>query len=424
MTIGRTVRRAVRFVVHNWPLKLAAVVLATFLYAGFVASQDSSSFPGPITVETLNQPGDTVVTNQIPEVDQLRYLAPAGVPRPRPGDFRATVDLANVRPDGNPVNVPVRVTPVDPRITIIDISPRTVQIVLDTRVPKDVPVRVERGESPGGIDVGETEVEPLEVTITGASAAVARVVAGRVAVVFDPGGLDVDREIEVRPIDVNGEVVAGVDVEPRTVHVRIPLFTDRESRTVPVNAIVTGAPAPGFRISAVRVEPQTVLVQGDAEQLTALAQADTAPVSLFGATADVAQTVTLALPSGIVATGSGAVTVRVSVEAKTETRSFTAGFDLAGEDPALDYAFPPDRILLTLFGPVAALDQLGATPLVVTLNVAGLGPGEHEVPVDPVLPSGVSAAVIAPDIVRVTVTQDPGSSPAPPGASTAPSPIP
>ena len=41
------VRRAVGVVVHNWPLKLAAIALATLLYAGLVASQDSSTFPGP-----------------------------------------------------------------------------------------------------------------------------------------------------------------------------------------------------------------------------------------------------------------------------------------------------------------------------------------------------------------------------------------
>ena len=51
MNLGRGVRRGVRFVVHNWPLKLAAIALATLLYAGLVASQDSSTFPGPVTVD-------------------------------------------------------------------------------------------------------------------------------------------------------------------------------------------------------------------------------------------------------------------------------------------------------------------------------------------------------------------------------------
>jgi len=421
----RAVRRGYRFVVHNWPLKVGAIVLATLLYAGLVASQDSSTFPGPITVTPINQPVDTVVTNQVRDVDQVRYLAPVGVPRPRPGDFRATIDLANVKPDGNPVNIPVRVIPVDPRITVIDITPRTVQVVLDTSVSKVVPVHLQRAAAPSGIEVGEEHYEPQEVTVTGASSAVTRIVAALVAVPLDPGGLDVDREIEAQPVDANGALVTGVDVEPRTVHVEIPLFTNKESRTVPVNPVVTGTPAPGFRVAAISVDPLAVTVEGDAEQLTALVQVDTAPVTIFGATADITQRVTLALPSGVFATGTNTVTVHVTVEAVTETRTYAAGLRLDGREPGLDYAPDVTSVLLTLFGPVADLDRLSAAPLVVGLNVAGLGPGTHVVTVVPVVPTGITVAAISPETVTVTVTVPAaGSAPPSPGATGSPAPSP
>ena len=422
MTLRRIVRRAVRFVVHNWPLKVAAIALATLLYAGLVASQDSSTFPGPIAVVTINQPADTVITNDVGEVDEIRYLAPVGVPRPRAGDFRVTVDLANVRPDGNAVNLPVRVTPVDPRISIIGVTPRTVQVILDSSVEKVVPVRVERGEDPIGIDVGETVYEPTEVTVRGASEAVTRVVAALVTVPLDPGGLDVDREIEADPIDANGEVVSGVEVDPRTVHVEIVLFDDKESRTLPVNPVVTGTPAPGFRVVGVTSVPLAVLVEGEAEDVRALAQVDTTPVTVNGATADVAQRVTLALPTGIVAKGSGAVTVRVTIEAVTGTRTYTAGLRLDGRQPGLEYQNIEEQVNLTLFGPVATLDELSAAPLEVSVNVAGLDPGTHQVTVAPVVPSGVAVALISPAAVTVIVTALPSPEPSPASAGSSPAP--
>jgi YbbR domain-containing protein len=419
VTIGRAFRRSVRFVVHNWPLKLAAIALATLLYAGLVASQDSSTFPGPVTVIAQNQPPDTVITNQLRDVESIRYLAPAGAQRPRAGDFRATIDLTNVKPDGNPVNVPVRVTPVDPDITVLEVTPRTVQVVLDTSSSKIVPVRVERGPAPEGTDVGETVYEPGQVMITGATSAVERVVAVLVTVTLDPNGLDVDREIEARPIDTNGEVVTGVDVDPRTVLVQIPLYTNKESRTLPVNPIITGAPAPGFRIAAIEVDPLVVTVEGDADQLTALTQVDTAPVAIFGSTSDVEQRVVLTLPSGIVATGSGTVTVAVRIEPVTETRTYSAGIRLDGADPDLQYDLQDESVLLTLFGSVADLDQLGSAPLVVGVNVAGLDPGPHEVSVVPVIPSGVTVAAIDPATVTVVV-----AGPEPATASAAPATVP
>src|SRR4029079_3466980 len=162
-----------------------------------------------------------------------------------------------------------------------------------------------------GIQVGETTYEPQTVTIRGAASAVARVVAAAVAVVLDPQGFDVDREVEAHPVDANGEQVTGIDVEPGTIHVQIPLFTDKESRTLPVNPVISGAPAPGFRIAGITVDPATVTVEGDAEQLTTLIQVDTAPVSVAGATAGVTQSVALAPPNGISTTSAGSVTVEV-----------------------------------------------------------------------------------------------------------------
>ena len=42
--------RFLRFLVHNWPLKLAAVALATLLYGGLVLSQSSQPFTTPIPI--------------------------------------------------------------------------------------------------------------------------------------------------------------------------------------------------------------------------------------------------------------------------------------------------------------------------------------------------------------------------------------
>jgi YbbR domain-containing protein len=422
VTFEHLARRAVGLVVHNWPLKLAAVVLATLLYAGLVASQDSSTIQGPVPVTTQNVPPETVVTNPLRDVESIRYIAPAGSQRPRIGDFRATVDLTNVTPNGEPANVPVRVTALDPDITIIDVTPRTIQVVLERSSSKEVPVRVERGPAPDGIEVGETTYEPETVTVRGAASVVARVVAAEVLVALDPQGFDVDREVEAHPVDANGEQVTGIDVEPATVHVQIPLFTDKDSRTLPVNPVISGAPAPGFRIARVEVDPATVTVEGDAEQLTTLIQVDTAPVSVAGATQNVIQNVPLAPPNGISTKSATTVTVQVTISPITETRTFSAGLRLDGRDDALGYSLSTEQVLLTVFGSVADLDQLDAGPLDVALNVTGLGPGEHQVTVVPDLPSGPRVVRIDPEQVTVTVTAAGASSPGTPQPGTSASP--
>ena len=428
MNAGRSARRLAGFVVHNWPLKLAAIILATLLYAGLVASQDSNTYPGPVQVDVVNQPSATVVTNQLKPVEQVRYLAPADLGRLTAEDFRATVDLAKIDPTGEPVNVRVVVVPTNPRVTILEVRPVTIQVVLDEKISATVPVRVARGQVPVGIDAGETVFSPKVATVTGPSAAVKQVVAVRVNVALDPGGIDFDRDVEADPIDAAGEVVQGVDVEPRSIHVTVPLFTNKESRTLPINPVVVGAPAPGFRISGVEATPLIVSVEGDAEQLAQLTQADTAPIAVSGATRDVIATVALALPPGVVPIGDATVRVVVHLQAVTETRTFTAGFRLDGREPGLGYELSGRSVLLTLFGSVADLDRLSAAPLVVGVSVAGLAPGVHEIPVVPSLPTGVTVAALAPGTIIVTISEPPtpapsSSAPAP-GVSASPSAIP
>ena len=425
MNIGRSTRRVVGFVIHNWPLKLAAIGLATLLYAGLVASQDSNTYPGPITVLPVNQPAGTVITNQWKDVEQIQYIAPADLGRLRADDFRATVDLANVKPDGNPVSLRVNVTAVDPRVTILDFRPRTIQVILDTKVSKTVKVIVTQSEPPPNLQVGEATVTPPEVVVTGPSAAVNLVVNARVTATIDGSGVNVDRDVTPDAVDAAGEVVTGVNLDPSSVHVKIPVYTNLENRTLPVNPIVTGTPAAGFRIGSVDVSPLVVSVEGDQAQLQDLVAADTAPVPVSGATRDVTSQVAYSLPTGVSVIGDQTAKVTVHIEAVTETRTFVAGIRLDGRQAALQYEASETRVLLTLFGSTADLDRLAASPLVVALNVADLGPGAHDVPVVPSLPSAVTVAATSPETVTVTVTERPTPAPLPtatPVASTGPSP--
>ena len=425
MNASQAFRRAGRTIVHNWPLKLAAIVLASLLYAGLVASQDSNTYPGPITVLPVNQPAQTVITNQLKDVEQIQYIAPADLGRLRAEDFRATVDLANVKPDGNPVSLRVIVTAVDPRVTILDRpaahhpgrpGPEGEQDRQGRRRPVGPPAGPPGGRGHGHARRGRGHRSICSVNL---------VVNARVTATIDGSGVDVDRDVAPVAVDAAGEVVTGVDLDPALVHVTIPVYTNLESRTLPVNPIVTGTPAAGFRIGSVDVEPLVVSVEGDQDQLQDLVAADTAPVPVSGATRDVTSQVAYALPTGVSVIGDQTATVTVHIVAVTETRTFVAGIRLDGRQPQLQYESSETRVLLTLFGSTADLDRLASSPLVIALNVAGLGPGAHDVPVVPSLPSAVTVAAISPETVTVTVTERPTPSPAPtpePVASTGPSP--
>jgi YbbR domain-containing protein len=415
VSIRRVARILVGAVVHNWPLKLAALVLAALLYVGLVATQDSATYPGPIRVDVVNLPPGTVVTNQLETVDEVRYVAPADLGRLSAQDFTATVDLSNVPSSGVATSVRVVVQAIDPRVTILDVVPRTIPVVLDQSITATVPVRVNRGTAPPGVDVGETAYTPEQVSVTGASTAVKKVVAVEVNVSLDASGINVDREVQGVPVDASGAAVTGVNLSPQTIHVTIPLYTNKQSKTVPINPVLSGTPAPGFRVASVDVSQLTATLEGNATQLAAMALADTDPIEISGATRMVQETVALALPTGVTSIDATSVQVTVQIEAITETRTFTAGLRLDGASPALTYVLSTQSVLLTAYGSTADLDRLGSAAITVGLDVSGLAPGVHQLTVVPSLASGVSLVSLDPTTVTVTISgiTTPGTLPAP-----------
>jgi hypothetical protein len=69
-------------------------------------------------------------------------------------------------------------------------------------------------------------------------------------------------------------------------------------------------------------------------------------------------------------------------------------------------------VLVTIGGSVADLDRLTGATLVLTLNVAGLGPGAHDLVPIANLTTGLTLIAVSPSPVTVTITAA-GASPAP-----------
>jgi YbbR domain-containing protein len=414
--------RFARVIVHNWPLKLAATGLAVLLYGGVVLSQNTQTFSGAIPVNKVGQPSGTVLLSPIPPVTLVRYFAPPDV-NPVTSTFIATVDLSGVDPRAGTTSVAVTVRSVDPRINVLGSDPAFVSIRLERLTFKTVPVKVSLGPLPSGLDLGETTVEPRTATVSGPESAVVQVAAVRADVVIDSGGLDFDQDVPLIPVDGVGNAVRPIEVSPVSARVTIPVFTDRQSRSLPVTPVLTGTPAAGFEIAAVAVDPVVVTVEGDADQLAQLTNLDTQAVSVAGASANVSETVGLDLPTGVVPLRTDTVRVTVTLRQVTASRTFDAGLRLIGAKPGLSYSLSTDRVLLTIGGSTADLDRLTGATIVGDLDVSELAAGgSADVPVSVELPTGLTLVASSPATVTVDAAVPPSATPsASPGPSPSPS---
>jgi YbbR domain-containing protein len=408
----------IRFVVRNWPLKLAAVALASLLYAGLVLSQATQEFRNPVPIEAFPQRTGVTLLTDLGSLRSIRFFAPTDLGlRIDSTTFRATVDLSKVDATGGPVTVPVVVVPVDPRIQIIDFDPARIIVRLDTVKTLAVPIRVELGTVPPNLDTGTPVIDVTDAKVTGASSAVGQVTEVVAHVVLDASGIDFNRLVVLNPVDDTGQIIQGVDVDPVSVRVKVPVFTDRQTKTIPVTPQIVGTPAAGFEIvSPVTVEPAVVSVEGDANDLASLDAADTAAIQISGASTNIVKTVELQLPDGVQTIGSPTVTVTIKLRPVTGSRSFQAGLALKGTRADLVYAISTSSVVVTIGGSIADLEKVTGSSLVLSLDVSGLDVGTHAVTPTASLASGLTLLGVSPSPVTVTITATP--------ATPAPSPLP
>jgi YbbR domain-containing protein len=399
-----------RLIFSHWPLKLTALGLATVLYMGVAISESSRSWTGPIPIEVLNAPSGGALLNDPGVVERIEYRAPEAIADTIDNDsFRASIDLSSVepRPDAPTLEVPVDVFPVDPRVRIIDYEPPGVTVRLDQVITRMMPVEVDHGPLPEGIELGPVRVEPALAAVTGASSRVqnVRTIEGRFVV--DASGINIDQDVAIEAFDELGAIVSGVETEPASVRATADVDFQRAYATLPVIPELVGEPAQGRRVDNVSVLPATVTVSGENPAVRQLESISTMPVDISGQSVELVTEVPLALPMEVTSTGEELVTVLVTFTESIGSRTYEVGTALVGARPGFRYQLTQPSLDVLISGPVRQLDQLGVDEISVEIPVSGLELGDNEVM--PVIrtPRGTSVVRVSPETVVVTVDEAP-----------------
>ena len=419
-------RRALSFLLRNWPLKLGAVLLATVLYSGLVLAQNVRTWTGEVPVDAIRPPSGATLISELEPIRVIRYRAPLDVGVLGPDSFRATVDLSRVDAvaGGPPVPVPITLIALDQRVQIVDFQPREEQVQLDPVTERDMPVSVVIGTVPDTVTTGPPQVDPQTVTLRGASSRVDSVSKVVARVPIDASALNVDRDVDLVAVDANGNQVPSIEIDPPRANVKIAVAQELASRTLPIAPQLVGAPATGYKVTAVSVDPLVTNVTGDASVVSSLQSVQTGAIDLTGRTGDLEAQVGLALPAGVTAS-SDTVRVMITIDQETGTQTYGVGVTLADELLGYTYSVAPDHVNVTLGGPTLSLASVDPAQLVATANVSGVTGGQRTITLTFEPPQGLTLVSIDPVEVVVTVIPPPSPSPAPsvePSPSVAPSP--
>lgn len=360
----------------------------------------------PVLVQSVNVEDGLAVANQFPAVE-LTLAAPAerweeiesGL-----AFFNAFVDLKGITEREQEVRVQIEIEGVR-GVRVVEVSPERVVVNLEDLTSVDVPVRVRPvGTMPLGYELRGTSVDQPTVTVRGPESLVSRV-SDAVADLNVTGlTLGVEQTVTLIPRGGGGGEIRGVTLDPPSLRVAVDIQPSTLARALPLRAEVQGAPAPGYRVVNLVVSPATITVEGTLDALQQIDAIDLDSVDVTGELTEVTRAVTIELPEGLSTSDSRVVTVVVQIAPIEGDFTLSLVPEVVGLSGDLVAELAVEAIEVTLSGPLPLLSQLTADDLPLTLDVADLGVGIHEVSLELALPEGVVLRSLQPESVSVTLT--------------------
>ena len=399
-----------------------AVAIAVMLF-GFVQNEEnpaeSGSFNVPIDIE--NVPSGLVIVGEdaTPSV-QVRVNAPReNWVSIRSSSFRATVDLSRGSP--GTLEYPVTVEASDTRVRIVEVSPPRVTVRLDETLERPIQVRIVRsGNVPFGYELGEPEIDPNSVVVSGPATAVRRVDSAAIDLKLEGVTVEINGRFTPTLLDAQGQPVTidgrSLRMTPSAVRLRVAVTQQLSYKTIGIQPSVVGSVGSGFAIEGVSTDPSAVTVVGPPRLLAGVNSAETEQIDVSDVTETFTRQAGLALPSGVSSAGPDSVRITVRVAPVVLTQSFASVpvvDDLGG---GLQVISPLPTVQINVQGPASALRALRPGDLRVSASLDGLGPGTHQVTLDATAPGGMTVQSINPRIVNVTIADTSPQAPAPPPA--------
>ncbi len=407
-----------RLFVENWKMKLIAFIFAFVLWSFVIAENNPSKTKMfkdiPVTFTAADELKQKGLTSTVPLNELLSTATSVTTQAPaaalqflNENMIQLTVDLSSINDVGT-YTLPVKGKTTLTQGSISAVEPATVTITVEEIITKEVPVDVQiTGDQSDTLYYGEPLVEPQNVKVTGSRSNVEQVAKAVCTI-------DVSKMTEPTTASYSVTYVKADDTSlpgnlfsgSTSVIVELPVYPVKEVSidTEAVKSAVKGL-APGYQITNIMLEPQTVKIAGKQEDIDKITSLTLEPITLENATADVTAEAAVPLPEGVVATVPAKVQVKLTIS-QPEIEKVYAGKKIAYKNlgEGLSVQIEPAAIDISVYGTQSAYDSFTSSMLKPFVDLSGLGRGVHTgIPVkfenEPDL--GVRAV---PAVAAVTVT--------------------
>ncbi|MFQ3550308.1 MAG: CdaR family protein [Armatimonadota bacterium] len=234
----------------------------------------------------------------------------------RKDDIYTYVDVKNIQPNSEPVNLKIStvINGINPSRINITTTPTSLIARIDAVSEKRLTVDTKFvSAAPLGYTYSDPIIDPPSVVVSGKSQDVVRV--KRAVVTIEPMDniTSLDEYLTVVPLDANGNRVRNVQLSHDKVSVKLSLIDVPATKSVIVSPNLTGSPKYPAKVTSVSVNPSSVTLEGKPSSLVPVSTVSTQQISIDGAESSFTKEVQLISPPDLNIIGNKSVTVTVNI---------------------------------------------------------------------------------------------------------------
>lgn len=402
-----------RWIIHNYKTFLWALALSIAVWISAVTSADpdeTRKLPYPVTIQKIGQSSDLVLGSTIPEQVEITLRAPSSVwelLEANPQLVSAILDFSTLSAGEHTSELQIQINARP--VQIITVSPSTVTFNLEPLERKILEVDLNLvGEVAVGYQIGEANLETVQVTVSGPQSKVEQVVRARVSVEVNGIRENLDQVATIELLDVDGQIIEGLNVSPSSVNVLLPVSQQGGYRDVAVKITIVGRVASGYRLTDLSVFPPVVTVFSTNPDLVSNLPGviETQPLDLQNAQDDITTRLSLVLPEGVSIIGEQTVLVQAGVSPIEGSVTLANEIiEIVGLENGLTAVVSPNSVDVILSGPLPLLDTLTRQSIRATVDLTGLSAGTYQItPKVEILISNIIVESILPNAVEVVIS--------------------
>jgi len=393
----------------NIDIKLLSLFLAIILWL-YIASGENPIVENFIDISLIqNNLSEDLVIKEFPTNVSMGIKGPKNIINNISShQISGIVNFSEISKEGQ---YKLKVEVAAPKSTqITRIIPSEIKVEVEKVLTKEIEVEYSLIGVPekGYSLTDEPQFNPSKVKIIGAQSVLENI--KKIICAIDISGIkeDLSRKLTLKAVDVNGNEIKEVKIEPDIVEVSISLTRGYPEKQLIVKPKIIGKPAPGYYISEILSNPDDIKIFGNYSKISNIEFLETIAIDVSGITKTLSVKVPPALEEGLNIVEGEVELIEVTIQVKEAIiQKILKNISVVPQNlsPFISCKIEPAVVDITVEGKNVLIDKLKTENIKAFVEFTDNFRVEQKVKVQTDLPEGISLIKVEPEEVSVLINK-------------------